>query len=811
MYRKIVSVFSVMVLSLGVTSFGAEVDWIGSRTMEWKPMGCGMGGNSFWLTVDPSNDKTLYWSPDMGGLYKTIDGGKHWESVGAEFLHDHRGNATSLVTVAPSDSNIVYAFAQLRIADLPSDSPLVKQYGQRHLGLIQSQDGGETWRAIIGPAHRLGAIAIDPQDANTVWCIGPGFFAASTGVSYSRVYYEPGPGAMVMTSDNWKTSNVVYVGCKDSEEGANRQVAFGSIVVDPDSPRGNRTLYVCGNMGVMKSDDHGKTWKNANDGLDNTDAQMLAIHHDKKQDATTLYVTVRGGGGRGGVYKSIDGGESWNNVTADLPVKTNRGCRNIVIDNRDASTVYVGMSYKNGLDGGLFKTVDGGSSWVRITHPVGTQKNKDMENCWNQTSNDRVEGLAISQQNPDHLTYVDGNCRMFATVDGGNTWQQNYTNQIEENRFQTRGMEDTCTMGILVSPFTEGRVYISEHDFSGLSSFDGGESFYPAALTGVGGRCGWYSFAVDPDDPDFVCGGSNSIVEGHFHTSTDGGKTWDAGKVSPGAKYIPDSVKGEKNERYVNRYINSMVILNDKRTPSRIIITKKTGVFYSDDRGASWSRSVTGIEPEDDFAFYRLYTSKRHPKRVYAVAGLMPNDKFTDYNRHGTATSNQVEKMQGGLYRSDDEGQTWQHISTNFAEANASAIAFDQHDESIIYMSVLSWFNSHGSANSKFQSPGGLYKSTDGGVTWENLVTCRSRVYSGLADVAVNNEGTIYTAGREFPGSSAMGGVYRSADGGKSWQDITGKAAIERYTRIVVDPFNPRKLYLGTFGAGAFVGIDSSR
>ena len=494
---------------------------------DWEPMGCGMGGNTYWLTIDPSDDQTIYWSPDMGGLFKTSDGGEHWKSIGADFLHRLRGNDTSLVTVARSDSNVIYAFSQLRIGDLSSDSSLAKKYGSgRHIGLMQSQDSGESWRAIKGTPHRLGAIAIDPENANTMWCIGPGFYAASTGVVYRKVYHEPGAGALVMTDDNWKTSCVVYVGCEDADDGAKKQVAFGSLVIDPSSPFGNRTLYVCGNMGVMKSVDNGKTWTSVNTGLDNRDAQMLAIHHNKESNVTTLYVTVRGGGGRGGVYKSVDKGDSWKNVTANLPVQINKGCRNIVIDNRDGNTAYVGMSYKNGRDDGLFRTVDGGESWTRVTHPNGPQKNKDIENCWNQTAKDRVEGLVISQQNPDRLMFADGNCRMFKTDDAGKTWEQTYTNQVGKNRFETRGMEDTATMGLLVSPYDPGRVYIAEHDFSGLCSFDGGKSFYPTALTGVGDRCGWYAFAIDPKDHEFVCGASNADNNALFHTSSDGGRTW---------------------------------------------------------------------------------------------------------------------------------------------------------------------------------------------------------------------------------------------------------------------------------------------
>jgi photosystem II stability/assembly factor-like uncharacterized protein len=137
-----------------------------------------------------------------------------------------------------------------------------------------------------------------------------------------------------------------------------------------------------------------------------------------------------------------------------------------------------------------------------------------------------------------------------------------------------------------------------------------------------------------------------------------------------------------------------------------------------------------------------------------------------------------------------------------------SGIAFDSADENTIHISTLSWYDNLGKPDLKLKGKGGLYKSTDGGITWQQLVTCKARVYSGLIDVAVNDDGDIYTLGREFPKSDALGGIYKSGDDGKTWIDITGVAAIERYTNISIDPFDQDKIYVGTHGAGAFVGID---
>ena len=120
-------------------------------------------------------------------------------------------------------------------------------------------------------------------------------------------------------------------------------------------------------------------------------------------------------------------------------------------------------------------------------------------------------------------------------------------------------------------------------------------------------------------------------------------------------------------------------------------------------------------------------------------------------------------------------------------------------------------YDNQGTPNYKQKGDGGLYKTIDGGKTWQQLLACRSQVYAGVDDVALNNNGDIYVVGRELSVSEALAGVYKSSDGGKTWHDITGITAIDRYTSICIDPFDHRKIYVGTYGAGAFVGIDNSK
>jgi hypothetical protein len=114
--------------------------------MEWKQIGPGLGGRSNWLTVDPNNDKVLYYSPVSGGLYKTADRGKSWQRLAVDILYKHRCLATYLTTVAPANSDIVYTAGTSRYSDFglvksfnskkEVEKPLVASYGNQSHGLL---------------------------------------------------------------------------------------------------------------------------------------------------------------------------------------------------------------------------------------------------------------------------------------------------------------------------------------------------------------------------------------------------------------------------------------------------------------------------------------------------------------------------------------------------------------------------------------------------------------------------------------------------------------------------------------------------
>ncbi len=146
----------------------------------------------------------------------------------------------------------------------------------------------------------------------------------------------------------------------------------------------------------------------------------------------------------------------------------------------------------------------------------------------------------------------------------------------------------------------------------------------------------------------------------------------------------------------------------------------------------------------------------------------------------------------GGLWKTDDAGVTWNVISDgHFATGSVGAIAVAESDPNVIYVGM-----GEGPPRGQTSSDGdGVYKSTDGGKTWEHRGLPSSRRIPRIR-VHPKNADVVYAASQGSPwGPSEERGVYRSEDGGKSWQRILFVDDKTGAVDLSMDPTNPRILY----------------
>ncbi len=493
--------------------------------VDWRHIGAGMGGNSFWLTVDPNDDDTLFHAPDVGGVYRTKDGGKTWQRLASAFSHECRVATWTLITVAPSDSKTVYAAANQRLGDFseknPHDAPYIAKYGRVESGLARSTDGGDTWESLRASPLRPGAIAVDPDDADTLWVAGPGYGTTCL-FTFSKTYDRHGEGWVARSTDGGETWKYVYAGCRDSADANERKVCYSSILVDRNSPKGRRTLYLSGNGGgVWKSTDGGETWATAADGLPTTAVGQLTASYGTDGTLSlfaagcfsprdeSAYPELRKTN-KPGIYRSDDGGASWRDVSGNLNRKIGR--YRITVSPKDKNVMYTAQMRYTDLAGErmcTLKTVDGGRTWKTC------MSSKDRSNLEAERWNNHYAYLGspdsfivISPRNPERLWFADAGCMMWETRDAGGHWRIITTDKVGEHRFKTRGMDNSFILSLSVAPKNRDFLVMCCHDFDLLSSVDGGETFFSGGQTGgikaarsKDGCFGFMSACHDPHDP----------------------------------------------------------------------------------------------------------------------------------------------------------------------------------------------------------------------------------------------------------------------------------------------------------------------
>jgi photosystem II stability/assembly factor-like uncharacterized protein len=327
-------------------------------------------------------------------------------------------------------------------------------------------------------------------------------------------------------------SNTIYIGYADvgfhkstdggmtfkrHEEGLDHPENVFDIEVDPDR---SNVIYVTfgssvtpeGVGSVAKSEDHGQTWQmisGPESGLPDSSVFTLVLDSESPLEGRTLYAASFGNG----VYKSEDGGMTWVETNDGLGTNGNRFVSSLAIDTTDPKVLYVGVdmeeAYSEALErdqyGGVYKSENGGSSWTKVDRGIAN-----------------VLGIAIDFHRPQIIyaaarTYYDGvhdrefEGGVYQSIDGGDTWD--------------RVFEDPFVMDVVTDQHHPEVVYACTGDYpyhdqstgNGLfRSDDSGGSWYPAN-EGLSHLAIW-TLEIDPLDPStlYLGTGGNGVFKGRI-------------------------------------------------------------------------------------------------------------------------------------------------------------------------------------------------------------------------------------------------------------------------------------------------------
>jgi photosystem II stability/assembly factor-like uncharacterized protein len=500
------------------------------------------------IAIDPQDSNRIYvsaWSvssQQIGEIFRTRDGGRNWENLPA--MH---GNSIRALAMYKGNSNVLVAGALN--------------------GVFRTKDGGNNWER-LSPANssdlkNIESIAIDPKDPNTVYA-GTWHLAWKTsdgGANWQHINKgmidDSDVFSVIVDHDN---PSVVFAsacsGIYKSETAGN---LFAKIQGIPFSARRTRVLkqdptnenivYAGTTEGLWKTTDLGKVWKR----VSNPEVVVNDVMIDPRDSNRVLLATDRSG-----VMASTDGASNW---TTSNKGYAHRYVSAILTDNKDASTLYVGVVNDREY-GGVFYSHDAGQHWLQKAAGLG---GKDV--------------FALKQA-PSGMLVAGTNHGMFSLEHNASEWHPMNV-VVVEHSVKTAGKGKGSRKAATTTTFTKSQLESRVNDLE-----LGSGRWLAATTTGI-------------------------------YSSADQGKTWKGGRILGQQDFV--SVRAE-GSTVVAATRSSVLVSNDRgatwkqgglptyvvsirsaaiASENQIMIASREGAFRSGDGGATWEHVVNGLPSKD--------------------------------------------------------------------------------------------------------------------------------------------------------------------------------------------------------------------
>jgi photosystem II stability/assembly factor-like uncharacterized protein len=667
------------------------------------------------------------------------------------------------------------------------------------------------------PAPAPSPAAADARTLGLVWRnIGPhrgGRSVAVAGVpGQPFVYYFGGTGGGV-----WKTTDA-GITWKPVSDGQLATGSVGAIAVAESDPNvvyvGMGESCIRGNVshgdGVYKSLDGGKTWKNV--GL--RDTRQIGRVRVHPKDASLVYVAALGHAfgpnQERGVFRSKDGGASWQNV---LFVDDKTGAVDLALDPTNPRVMYAAFwqvvrlpwGFESGGPGSaLYKSTDGGDTWEKLTGEGLPKKS-----VWGRI------GVAVSPANPDRLWAIieaeDGG--VFRSDDAGRTWRR--TN--EERRLRQRAWYYTH---IYADPKNAEAMYVLNTGF--YRSLDGGKTFTAIPVPHGDNHDLW----IAPEDPQRMINAN----DGGANVSFDGGGSWSRQDNQPTAQFyhvitddrFPYFVYGAQQDNstvaiasrnreaglgptdwYEVGGCESGYIAPKPSDPSVVYAGCYGGYISRYDHRTGQLRNVT-VYPDNPMGHGAEGMKYRFQWTFPIVAS--PHDPGVVY-----AAGNV-------LFKSADEGQSWQAISADLTRNDAGKLGpaggpITKDNTSVEYYATIFAFAESPREKGLLwagSDDGLVHVSRDGGKTWSNVTPKDLPEWSMISqlDPSPHEAGTLFLAANRYKLDDFRPLAYVTRDYGQTWSKITEGIPADAFVRVVrQDPVRKDLLYAGT-ETGLYVSFD---
>ncbi len=595
----------------------------------WEFVGpVNVGGRITDIEIPIDQAQTYYLGAASGGIFKTTDAGATWTPI----FDDQEMLSIGDMEISKNNTDLIW----VGTGEVNAGGGSLAYDGD---GIYKSSDGGANWEVKGLPdAGSIGKVLIDPNDDQTLFvgAMGPLF----------RNDNNRGVYRTIDDGDTWE--QVLFVSDSTGIIDMAIHPSNGDIVYAASWERirrPNNRQYGGETSRIYRTTDGGDNWSELTNGLPNTPSQKGRISIDISQsNPNVVYASyATASGSMQGVYKTVDGGDTWTEVNSsdigDTPYEWWFG--GLFVDPTDENTLYY-LGFTN------YKSIDGGTSWsdtfpgvhvdqhalafnvsasgeVLLGNDGGLYKSTNSG-----ASSVKDLTLPITQfyrfhvdaQNSNKIYGGSQDNSTIRTVTGGdNNWNVIYGG----DGFQP-----------LVDPTNTNVIYaLSQRGNLGKSTNDGASFFN--AMSGISGADpkNWDTpITFDPNDSQTLFYGSNRVYK-----TTNAAGNWTA--ISPDLSNGPHSGNlafGTVTSISVSRY-NSNVIYAG---------TDDGNVWVTQDGGSNWT-DISGSLPN------RWVTKvKASPFDVSEVFVTLSGYRFGEDNGH--------------VYHSDDFGATWTDISTNLPD-----------------------------------------------------------------------------------------------------------------------------------------------
>ncbi len=614
---------------------------------------------------------------------------------------------------------------------------------------------------LIGPAMisgRITSLAVDPRNPGIMYvgaASGGVWKTENGGASWQPIFDRQGSFSIGVVALDPKNPSTVWVGT--GENNSQRSAAYGD--------------------GVYRSDDAGRTWHKM--GLDKSEHIARIVIDPRNSDV--VYVAAQGplwsDGGDRGLYKTTDGGKTWNAV---LSISERTGVSDVVLDPRNPDVLiaaawqrrrHVWTLIDGGPESALHRSTDGGKTWHKITTGIPS------------ASLGRI-GLAISPANLDviyaTIEAANGEGGIFRSADDGITWEKRGSYTAQPMYYAT----------LVADPFNVQRLY--SLDVSTQVSDDGG-----ATWRGLGERSKHsdnHVLWVDPRNAEHYINGNHCGLS----QSWDAGKTWIYFANLPIGQFYDIDVDNAAPFYHVcgGTQDNSSVCAP---TETRNNIGIVNSDWFTTTGGDGFVSRIDPVDPNTVYAESQNGGMVRYDVRTGTETSIQPQvARGEDPSRWNWDTPiiisphshTRLYTASQRLYRSDDRGESWHPISpdlTRKLDRNALPVMGKVWGPDAVAKNQSTAFYSNVSAIAEsYKQEGLLYVGTDdgllqisedGGTKWRRVETfpgVPANTYVQRIITSPTDAKTVFVMFDNHQNGDFAPYLLKSTDAGKSWTSIAG-------------------------------------